>query len=121
MGRSHILCESRSNRFLNWLTRCSLDTQDNCGDGGVPTFQQYNPAAYKTFKTAYLTYIKHVASIENGTEPVQKTTNFSMADLTYSKKGLPLVPAPMKNINGVETNLTQQQIIRAYLTKHYSM
>jgi len=72
-------------------------------------------------KTAYLTYIKVISSIENGTELVQKTTNFGIADLTYASNGLPRVPAAIRNINGVEKNLTQQHIIRSYMTKHYSM
>jgi len=98
----------------------SLDTQDNCGDGSIPTFWQHNPAAYKAMKTAFLNYIKIVSTIENGTETVKGTTNFSMADLTYTSTGLPWVPDPIRNVNEVETNLTQQQIIRSYLTKHYS-
>src|SRR6267378_863412 len=121
MERSRILCESSTNHFINGLTRCSLDTQDNFGGGSIPTFRQHNPTAYNAIKKAYLTYIKVISSMENGTELVQKTTKFGIPDLTYTSNGLPRVPAAIRNIHGVETNLTQQQIIRSYMTKHYSM
>jgi hypothetical protein len=87
----------------------------------VPTFAQYNPAAYKEMKNAYIKYIKHIAAIEKGTEPPNnEVTSFSVKDLTSDTAGRPQLPRPIRNVNGVETNMIQQQIIRAYLTKHYS-
>ena len=86
----------------------------------VPTFAQYNPAAYKALKKSYLPYIKHIAAIEKGTEIPNQIGKFTVADLTYEPSGLPRVPAAIKNINGIETSLMQQQILRAYLKKHYS-
>ena len=81
---------------------------------------QYDPAAYKAFKKAYLQYIKHVASIENGGEmPEKEVTSFSATDLEIDDRGMPRVPDPIVNINKMETNITQQQVIRALFTKHY--
>lgn len=99
----------------------SLDTQENCG-GAFPTFRQYKPAAFKALKQEYMLYVKHIVSSANGATPVtvQKSLNFQTSDLQYSKGGLPSVPAAIRNDNNVETNMTQQQIIRAYLSKHYS-
>jgi hypothetical protein len=105
----------------NYYTNFSLDTQENCG-GGFPTFRQYKPAAFKALKQEYMLYVKHIVSLANGATPVavQKSLNFQTSDLQYSKGGLPSVPAAIRNDNNVETNMTQQQIIRAYLSKHYS-
>ena len=86
----------------------------------VPTFAQYDPAAYKALKKSYLPYIKHIAAIEKGTEPPKQLGKFTGADLTYDSSGLPRVPVAIKNINSIETSLTQQQILRAYTKKHYS-
>jgi len=87
----------------------------------VPTFAQYNPSAYKAVKNAYVKYIKHIAAVEQGTQPLQQlNTNFAVADLTCDADGRPQLPNPIRNINGIETNVTQQQIIRSYLSKHYS-
>jgi hypothetical protein len=94
--------------------------QEDLGDGSVPTFQQHNPMAYKVMTSAFLTYIKLVSLIENGTLPPMKERNFLASDLTYSSSGLPQVPMAIKNNNGIERNHTQQQIIRIYLTRHYS-
>ena len=102
------------------LNLSSHDTRDNFGDNGIPTFRQHNPEAYKAMNSAYINYIKFVSSMQNGTVPPAKETSFSAADLQYSNSGLPRVPAAIKNNNGIETNLTQQQIIRVYLTRHYS-
>jgi len=56
----------------------------------VPTFMQYDPAAYKAFKKAYLQYIKHVASIENGGEtPEKEVTSFLATDLEIDDRGMP--------------------------------
>jgi len=71
-------------------------------------------------RKAYLGYTKHIAAIEKGTEPQMKNTTFTGIDLPYATSGLPQVPGPIRNINGIETQLTQQQIIRTYLTAHYS-
>ena len=90
----------------------------------VPTFQQYAPEAFKDMRKAYLGYIKHVGKLERGTEPQTESSTesstFTAVDLIYATSGLPQVPAPKKNINGIETRHTQQQIIRTYLTAHYS-
>ena len=85
----------------------------------VPTFEQYAPEVYKGLRKSYRGYSKHVAQLENGIEPPMRTTTFTGADLTYSTSGLPQVPGPIGNINGIETHVTQQQIIRTYLTAHY--
>ena len=71
-------------------------------------------------KKAYRGYIKHVAAIEKGTEPETKSSTFTALDLTYVTSGCPQAPGPIRNANGIETLLTQQHIIRAYLTAHYS-
>jgi hypothetical protein len=71
-------------------------------------------------RKAYLGYIKHVGMLERGTEPQTKSSTSTAIDLIYATSGLPQVPGPKKNINGVETRHTQQQIIRTYLTAHYS-
>ncbi|KAF8962367.1 hypothetical protein BDZ97DRAFT_1920636 [Flammula alnicola] len=87
----------------------------------VPMFSQYDPMAYQAMKKAYLKYIKHIASIEKGTSPAANTvTNFTMADLKCEPSGLPRLPDPIRNSNSIETNITRQQIIRAYVAKHYS-
>jgi len=86
----------------------------------VPTFQQYAPEAFKDMRKAYLGYIKHVGMLEKGPEPQTKSSTFTAIDLIYATSGLPKVPGPKKNINGIETHITQQQIIRTYLTAHYS-
>ncbi|KAF8961700.1 hypothetical protein BDZ97DRAFT_1921028 [Flammula alnicola] len=88
----------------------------------VPTFSQYDPTAYQAMKKAYLKYIKHIASIEKGTAPAVNTvTNFTMADLKCEPSGLPRLPDPIRNSNSIETNITRQQIIRAYVAKHYNL
>jgi len=70
-------------------------------------------------KKAYLGYTKHLAMLDKGVEAPRQPTRFSDSDLTYTTSGVPQVPAAIKNINGVETSLTQQQIIRSYLKAHY--
>ncbi|KAF8955816.1 hypothetical protein BDZ97DRAFT_1926279 [Flammula alnicola] len=88
----------------------------------VPTFSQYDPTAYQAIKKAYLKYIKHIASIEKGTAPAANTmTNFTMADLKCEPSGLPRLPDPIRNSNSIETNIIRQQIIRAYVAKHYHL
>jgi hypothetical protein len=66
--------------------------------------------------------MKDIAAILNGTSPAaeKKSADFSAADLKFDASGLPRVPDPILNVNGRETNATQQQIIRIYMTKHYS-
>lgn len=87
----------------------------------VPTFAQYNPAAFKAMRIAYMAYAKYVASIELGTAAAERDiTSFSAADLKFDDSGLPRVPDPIQNINGIETSATKQQVLRVYLTKHYS-
>ena len=85
----------------------------------IPTFQQWAPQAFKALRKEYCGYTKHIGKIENGTEPQIRTTTFTGVDLTYSTSGLPQVPGAIRNINGIETHVTQQQIIRTYLTAHY--
>jgi hypothetical protein len=89
----------------------------------VPTFQQYDPAAYKAMRKSYLKYVKHVGSIEKGTTTVTvpDVSTFTVTDLDVEAGGYPRVPDPIRNVNNIETNVTQQQIIRSYFTKHYSM
>jgi len=87
--------------------------------GHIPTFAQYAPQAFKEMKKVYVRYTQHISSIEKGTELQKKITKFSDSDLIYSASGCPMVPAPIRNINGVETSLIQQQIIRSYLKAHY--
>ena len=70
-------------------------------------------------KNVYFGYVKHVVAIEKGTEAAKELTKFSDKDITYGSSGFPQIPAPIKNNNGIETSLTQQQIIRAYLKAHY--
>jgi len=85
----------------------------------APTFAQYAPEAFKSMKKSYVGYVKHLATLEKGTEAPVQITKFSDSDLTYATSGLLQVPAAIKNNNGVETRLTQQQIIRSYLKAHY--
>ena len=120
--------------------KCSRDTQTLIVDGvllipvmadpvaaqrvrQVPTFEQYDPSMYKALRKSYVKYVKHVSSIEKGTTTVM-APNFSifkMTDLDLEASGYPQVPDPIRNVNNIETNVTQQQIIRSYFTKHYSM
>lgn len=68
-----------------------------------------------------MAYARHIASIESGTTPAGKVkTNFSMSDLEFEESGMPRVPNPIHNLNGIETSATKQQIIRVFVTKHYS-
>lgn len=88
----------------------------------VPTFSQFNPKAFKAMKDAFVMYIKHISALEKGTDAGAKTaTAFSINDVKLDKAGVPRVPDPIRNVNNIETNVTQQQIIRGYLTKHYSL
>jgi len=98
--------------------RKSSTTTDGAGSQ-VPTFAQYAPEAMKALKKEYLGYIKHISSIENGTDQWKPVTKFSESDLAYATSGVPQVPPPIRNVNGIETSLTQQQIIHAYFTAHY--
>lgn len=68
----------------------------------------------------FVAYIKHISSIEKGTVPAAKAVMFRLKDVQLDESGVPRVPDPIRNVNNLETNLTQQQIIRAYFTKHYS-
>lgn len=87
----------------------------------VPTFAQYNPAALKRHKKDFMDYAKFIESIELGNTPAAKErTSFSASDLEFEQSGRPRVPDPIRNINGIETSATMQQIIRVYLTRHYS-
>jgi len=74
----------------------------------------------KALKKEYISYITTISSIEKGTDKWKPITKFSDSDLTYTTSGFPQVPPPIRNVNGIETSLTQQQIIRSYFTAHYS-
>ena len=87
----------------------------------IPTFAQFDPGAVKLAMASFLKYVKHVVALLNGSDTADKTiTTFSAADLKFEPSGLPQVPDPIRNVNRIETNTTQQQIIRTYLTKQYS-
>ncbi|KAF8867798.1 hypothetical protein CPB84DRAFT_1757190 [Gymnopilus junonius] len=79
--------------------------------GNIPSFGQYNPKALKKFTKCWIKYIKHVAALENGTKQSEKKTTFLDANIEFSKGGLPLVPKPICNENGLETNAIQIDII----------
>ncbi|KAF8955367.1 hypothetical protein BDZ97DRAFT_1926875 [Flammula alnicola] len=93
----------------------------------VPTFLQFNPTAHREFKKAYVKYIKHISSLESGTQQPTVTaagptgTIFKLADLQFNPSGLPRVPDVMKNTQGIESSLMQQSMIRVYWTKHYAL
>jgi len=89
--------------------------------GSVPTFAQYNPKGFKSMTNDFVAYIKHISSIEKGTVPAAKEITFRLKDVQLDESGVPRVPDPIRNVNNIETNLTQQQIIHAYFTKHYSV
>jgi hypothetical protein len=78
---------------------------------------------YKALRKSYVKYVKHVSSIEKGTTTATAPdfSTFKMTDLDVEASGYPWVPDPIRNVNNIETNVTQQQIIRSYFTKHYSM
>jgi hypothetical protein len=87
----------------------------------VPTFAQYNPGAVKRYKKDFMSYAKFIEGIELGNTPAGKErTGFVASDLEFEQSGRPRVPDPIRNINGIETSATKQQIIRVYLTRHYS-
>ena len=120
--------------------KCSRDTQTLIADGvlpipvmvdpaaaqrvrQVPTFEQYDPSMYKALRKSYMKYVKHVSSIEKGTTTVMAPdfSTFKMTNLNLEASSYPWVPNPIRNVNNIETNVTQQQIIHSYFTKHYSM
>lgn len=130
---------------LPWFNRvndlcyvCSRDTQTFIADGilpvmgdpaaaarvrQVPTFEQFDPVIFKGLRKSYVRYTKHVAAVEKGTTlpPAPGLSKFKVADLSLEATGYPRVPDPIRNVNNIETNVTQQQIIRSYFRKHYGM
>ena len=140
-GRWHTQCKLLVKDVLRVTEfKCSRDTQTLIADGvlpipvmadpaaaqrvrQVPTFEQYDPSMYKALRKSYVKYVKHVSSIEKGTTTATAPdfSTFTIADLDLEAGGYPRVPDLIRNVNNIETNVTQQQIIRSYFTKHYSM
>ena len=88
---------------------------------GDPTFQQFNSALYKTMKTEYGRYVKHIGDIMFGRTTNRMPSGAGTIPIDLSASGCPCVPDPILGNGGFESANIQQKIIMAYWTKMYGM
>uniref|UniRef100_A0A8H7XHR1 Uncharacterized protein n=1 Tax=Psilocybe cubensis TaxID=181762 RepID=A0A8H7XHR1_PSICU len=91
-------------------------------DPRIPSFGQLFPDELKSFRRAFVKYLVKVSEIENGVStPAVPAGTFLEKDLKFNSNGFPLVPSPIYNSKGRETNAIQKTIIRIYMNRVYAL
>lgn len=89
---------------------------------GLKPFAELYPEAFVAFENAFWEYVKHITELEKGPRApeIRKNRNKPPAlELVRDGGGFPLIPDPRAGDNA-EGLLYQKQIVRTYVTLHYS-
>lgn len=92
------------------------------GLSNLLSFEEKFPEAFKIYEKAFVSYMKYVEEVQNGTvvEETQRRPVKSLIELRTDDSGFPLLPPavsdPIKDILDY-----QKHLVRSFLTMHYSM